>query len=77
MKRPTLTLVILVSLLAGFAARDLVSTAQAQTTPPPTAACTMIGQVGTPSSLASSWMNQQLAAGRTRFVTFSSTMCAW
>jgi len=77
MTRATFPLAILVALVIGFVARELVSTAQAQTTPPANAVCAIISLGARPDERAAAWMNEQIAAGRTRFVTFSATMCAW
>ena len=77
MNRATLPLAILAALVTGFAARELVSTARAQTTPPGNAVCAIIGLQSKPDEKAAAWMNEQISAGRTRFVTFSATMCAW
>ena len=77
MKRAAFPLAILAALVTGFAARELVSTAQAQTTPPGNAVCAVIGLQARPDEKAAAWMNEQIAGGRTRFVTFSATLCAW
>ena len=77
MKRAAFPLAILVALITGFAAHELVSTAQAQATPPANAVCAVIGLQSRPDEKAAAWMNEQIAAGRTRFVTFSATLCAW
>ena len=76
MTRAAFPLAIRAALVTGFVARELVSTAQAQT-PPPTAVCAVIGLQARPDEKAAAWMNEQIAAGRTRFVTFSATLCAW
>lgn len=55
----------------------LATPAQAQTTPPATAVCEVIAISSQPDKKAAAWMNEQLAAGRTRFVTAASTFCAW
>lgn len=74
MKRLTVPFAILAAFVAGLVASHAVSTAQAQATPA-TAACTI---VTSPSDKkAEAWMNEQIAAGRTHFVTSNVTFCAW
>lgn len=77
MKRAAVPLAILAALLAGFAARDLVSTAQAQT--PPTVVCTQVFNAapGSANTKWESWIGEQLAAGRTHFVSHPVGVCAW
>ena len=77
MKRAAFPLAILTALLVGFASHELISTAQAQAAPPASAVCTVVGLQSRPDEKAAAWMNEQIAAGRTRFVTISATFCAW
>ena len=76
MKRAAFPLAILAALVTGFAARELVSTAQAQS--PKTASCISFDSVKLLKTGGTEpWMNEQLAAGRTDLNTVGDLLCAW
>jgi hypothetical protein len=61
---------------------SLSGTAAAQTAPPRNAVCSAVGASGADkyADVAATWMNQQLAAGKTEFIGLSppySVICAW
>ena len=74
MQRAAFPLTILAALVLGFAGSQFVSTAQAQNTPS-TAVCEVIPTASAKD--ATKWMNEQIVAGRTHFVTANVTFCAW
>ena len=39
--------------------------------------CEVINMPVGPGNKAATWMNEQIAAGRTRFVPVAAALCAW
>ena len=81
LKRWALTLSMAALAFAALAsgARDFAPEAQAQE-PPPTAVCRAMPIGLTMANVASAqegWMNEQLRAGKSHFVSVSNLICAW
>lgn len=77
MKRLVVPALLLLAFTSGYAL-SLVRDARAQATPPRTATCFVNGAMGKRfAEDTETWMNTQLAAGKTDFFIDNAFFCAW
>ncbi len=75
---PSFALALLVTTALGLSAYiGFGAPASAQTQAPRTAVCQSQGMTGISDKKVEQWMNEQIAAGRTDFITAGTVFCAW
>lgn len=75
---PSFVLALLVTSALGLSAYiGFGAPASAQSQPTRTAVCQSQGMTGVSDKKVEQWMNEQIAAGRTDFLSAGTVFCAW